>query len=147
MFLNRLVLKTKKWRIKTMQMCLELEVRCLFDINVSILQNDGWMDPKLSIVSAKGILSADPYDLSDLDLALNVIRGQVKMTDAYMVLLSYTMTLESDLYSPLSAIYVHGETEFERIGRYQEYMITGNQVVLIGQPVNKLLDCEIAGFF
>ena len=130
-----------------MQMCLELEVRCLFDINVSILQNDGWMDPKLSIVSAKGILSADPYDLSDLDLALNVIRGQVKMTDAYMVLLSYTMTLESDLYSPLSAIYVHGETEFERIGRYQEYMITGNQVVLIGQPVNKLLDCEIAGFF
>ena len=130
-----------------MQMCLELEVRCLFDINVAILQNDGWMNPKLFIASTQGILSADPYDLSDIDLALQVIRGQVKMTDAYMVLLSYTMTLDSDLYSPLSAIYVHGETELERIGRYQEYLTTGNQVISIGQPVTKFLDDEIAGFF
>ena len=105
------------------------------------------MNPKLIIRSEEYDLTADPYDLSDLDFALKVIQGQVKTTNAYMVLLSYTMTLEDRGDSTLQAIYVHGETEFERRGMYQEFRTKGNKVVLLGTPASKVLENELVGFF
>lgn len=130
-----------------MNMCLEYEVKCFFECYVKVLQNAGWMDPKVIIRSEEYDLTADPFNVSDLDLALKVIQGQAKTTNAYMVLLSYTMTLENCGNSSLQAIYVHGETEFERRGMYQEFRTEGNKVILMGRPASRVLENELVGFF
>ena len=130
-----------------MYMNLEYEIRRLFEDNVRTLQNDGWVNPKLIILSEEYNLTADPYDLSDPDLALQVIRGQAKTAGAYMVSLSYSMTLEAGDSSILKGIYAHGETEFERMGMYQEYRMAGDKMVLLGKPVRKVLENDLTGFF
>lgn len=130
-----------------MNMCLEYEVKNFFESNVRILQNDKWMNPKLIICSEEYDLTADAFNVSDIDLALKIIRGQAKTTNAYMVLLSYTITLEDRGNSPLQAIYVHGETEFERRGMYQEFRTEGNKVILLGRPASRVLENELVGFF
>lgn len=130
-----------------MNMCLMNLVKKFFAFNVSALKHEGWMDPRLIIRSEEHYLMVDPYDLSDLDLALKVIQGQTKMTNAYIVLLSYTMTLDDHGETPLQAIYAYGETEFERRGVYQEYRIKGNKVILLGTPTRKVLENELVGFF
>ena len=128
-------------------MCLEYEVKKFFNSNVRILKHEGWMNPKLIICSKENDLTADPYDLSDLDSALKVIQGQTKMTNAHMVLLSYTMTSDDHGETPLQAIYAYGETEFERRGIYQEFWTKGNKVILLGTPTSKVLENELVGFF
>lgn len=130
-----------------MDMCLEYEIKNFFKSNVSILKHEGWMNPKLIICSEEYDLTADPYDLSNLDLALKVIQGQTKITNAHMGLLSYTMTLGGHGETPLQAIYAHGETEFERRGIYQEFWTKGNKVILLGTPTSKVLENELVGFF
>ncbi len=128
-----------------MELILKDEVENLFNENICKLVREGGVNPSLFIYSHKGDICADPYPIHDR-LALPLIRSQLKLTEAHMVLLSFTFTVQGD-GDELYALYVQGETKKQRIALCQEYSISDGQVTPIGTPENHFLDDIIGHLF